>query len=139
MLDMATVKEQSGVISLVAIAAWIVVSLMGIVPQNTHFVAELSRLATAVNELEDSARKQLQERDDRIAENHRALEVRVAAVESVGIRLGLGVENNREFITNTSGTLHDMNLALNSIQIAMVKIEGRLSEIDRRTGGKAEP
>jgi hypothetical protein len=137
-MDMASVKEQSGVISLVAIAAWIVISLMGIIPQNTLVIDELSRIAAAVSELEDSSEQQLRDRDERIAANHRALEERVSASESVVLRLGLGVENNREFITNTASTLNGINAALSDIRIEMVKVAGRLSEIDRRTGGKAD-
>lgn len=79
------------------------------------------------------------ERDiNRLTEAASKFDERLASVERETNRLGFSIENNREFITNTAITLRDMNKALSAIEISVVKIEGRLSEIDRRTGGKGE-
>ena len=53
-------------------------------------------------------------------------------------RISYAVENNRAFIGDASGTLREINKALGEIQISVVKIDGRLDEIDRRTGAKGE-
>lgn len=110
-MDLAGVwKDQSGPLALVAIVIFAFVEIMGLIPKNNHITQELVRLSTESNSLEQ----------------------RVNLSEQAIIRLALSVENNREYMTNTSSTLQRINESLNDIRLSITKMEAFQGEMDRR-------